>query len=401
MPSIANKVATMPVIPPDHVAIEDETDLATHSSRRLFLTGLSAWLASVGLSAVSRPAAAQWDEPPPLDRPSGSNRIYRRDRPSSWYNQPYPQQDRPSSWYRPLPRNRQPWYPQPGWQNRQSLPERLPYNPNLQSWAANDLNVSIQRYLTAQRERGRVATNERTAWLVYDFTSGRFLATINASLPYQSASMIKPFIALAFFHKVQDGAFDYTAYQREKMEAMIQYSDNRATNHFIALLNRTGSRSGPADAEHTLKRSNPGMFRHTRIVEYIPRSGRTYRNRASALDYHRFLQALWYDQLPYSSEIKRLMNLPNRDRVYTGATQVPQGTLVFDKTGTTARLCGDMGILVAQGRDGRRYPYTFIGIIEKARPTTNYGLWRSIRGDVIREVSNITYNHLRRMYDLV
>jgi beta-lactamase class A len=392
----------MLVIPTDHPDTQDESRLA-NPSRRLFLTGLGALCASTGLSLVSRSAGAQWEEPPMLDRPAWSNRIDRRDRPASWYNRSYPQQYRPSSWYRPPSPsyNRQPTYPQPGWQNRQSLPERPFYDPNLQVWAANDLNVSIQRYLTAQRQLSRVAENERTAWLVYDFTSGRFLATINADLPYQSASMIKPFIALAFFHKVQDGAFDYTPYQRERMEAMIQYSDNRATNHFIALLNRTGSRSGPGDAEHTLKRSNPGMFRHTRIVEYIPRSGRTYRNRASALDYHRFLQALWHDQLPYSSEIKRLMNLPNRDRVYTGAREVPQGTLVFDKTGTTARLCGDMGILVAQGRDGRRYPYTFIGIIEKARPTTRYGLWKNIRGDVIREVSNITYNHLRRMYDLV
>lgn len=213
--------------------------------------------------------------------------------------------------------------------------------------------------------------------------------------------MIKPFIALAYFHKVNDGTLDYTAYHREKMEEMIQYSSNKATNYFIALLNETGPRSGPADTEYTLKRRNPGIFRNTKIVEHIPKSGRTYRNRASALDYHRFLQALWYDQFPYSGELKRLMHLPNRDRIYTGAREVPQGTLVFDKTGTTARLCGDMGILVARGRNGRYYPYTFIGIIEKARPTSRYMTWKNIRGNVIREVSNITYNHMRRLYDLV
>jgi beta-lactamase class A len=185
------------------------------------------------------------------------------------------------------------------------------------------------------------------------------------------------------------------------MEAMIQRSDNRATNYFIELLNRTSRRSGPAEAEHTLKQRHPGVFRHTRIVEQIPSGGRTYRNRASALDYHRFLQALWYDQLPYSGELRRLMYLPNRDRVYTGAPGVPRGTAVIDKTGTTARLCGDMGILVARGRDGRSYPYTFIGIIEKARPTRNYGAWQAARGDVIREVSSMAYAHLRQMYDLV
>ena len=55
------------------------------------------------------------------------------------------------------------------------------------------------------RRTGRLAANECTAWLVYDFTSQRYLASINAGLPYQSASMIKPFIALAFFNKVREG----------------------------------------------------------------------------------------------------------------------------------------------------------------------------------------------------
>lgn len=371
----------MPLLLPPMPDIPSEIDSVPDPARRALLTGLGALFASAGLSTLPRDAAAQWGgEPPPIDRPT-------------WYN-------RPSRYDYPPRYNRRPWYPQSGWQNRQSYSEQPTYSSNLQRWASRDLNVSIQRYLTDQRERGRVATNERTAWLVYDFTSGRFLATINAGLSYQSASMIKPFIALAFFHKVEDGTFDYTPFRREQMENMIQHSSNRATNYFIALLNETSSRSGPAEAEHTIKRRNPGVFRGTRIVEYIPRSGRTYRNRASALDYHRFLQALWYDELPYSDEIKRLMNLPNRDRVFTGAREIPYGTLVFDKTGTTARLCGDMGILVARGTDGRRYPYTFIGIIEKSRPTSRYMLWQNIRGNVIRQVSNIAYNHMRQMYDL-
>ncbi len=367
-------------IPPANPGIQDETNSALDPSRRMFLARLGTLFTTASFGFTARDAAA-WDEPPPLERsPEYSPRRY---------DHPY-RYDRP---YR---------YPPPlGRQNHRAWREEPSYAAQPRNAVSDDLNITIQRYLTAERQASRVASNERTAWLVYDFTSRRFLATINAGIPYQSASMIKPFIALAFFYKVEDGVFQYTPFHRERMEAMIQYSDNRATNYFIELLNRTSRRSGPAEVEHTLKRGNPGVFRHTRIVEYIPRGGRTYRNRASALDYHRFLQALWYDQLPYSEELKRLLHLPNRDRVYTGAREIPRGTWVFDKTGTTARLCGDMGILVARGRDGRRYPYTFIGIIEKARPTRNYALWKNIRGDVIREVSNLTYNHLREMYDLV
>ena len=361
--------------PPSKPGTPVAADAVPDPSRRTFLARLSTLFATAGFGLIPQDAAAQWDEPPPLDRPG-------------WY-------DRPREYDRPR------GYDHPSWQNRQNWPERPYHAPQPQSRISNDLSLTIQRYLASQRRVGMVAANERTAWLVYDFTSGRFLATINAGVSYQSASMIKPFIALAFFYKVQEGSLHYTSFHRQRMEAMIQRSDNKATNYFIELLNRTSRRSGPAETEHTLKRRNPGIFRHTRIVERIPRGGRSYRNRASALDYHRFLQALWYDQLPYSGELKRLMQLPNRDRVYTGAAGVARQTWVFDKTGTTARLCGDMGILVAQGRDGRRYPYTFIGIIEKARPASNYMAWKNTRGNVIREVSSIVYNHMRQMHDLV
>jgi beta-lactamase class A len=361
-----------------------ETDPVPDPSRRAFLARLATLTATVGLGLAPKSGMA-WDEPPPLSRPR-----WPAPAPRYWSRPPA----RPSYHYGyPPPRS---WTPPPtrSWDT--------PWTPSwVQPSPAANLNDAVERYVFHLRRTGRLAADERTAWLVYDFTSRRFLVTINAGIPYQSASMIKPFIALAFFHKVQEGQLSYTAFHRQRMEAMIQHSDNRATNYFIELLNRTSHRSGPAEAEHTLKQRHPGVFRHTRIVESIPGGGRTYRNKASALDYHRFLQALWYDELPYAAELRRLMYLPNRDRVYTGAASVPRGTRVIDKTGTTARLCGDMGILIARGRDGRNYPYTFIGIIEKARPARSYGAWQAARGNVIREVSGLVYAHLRQMHDLV
>lgn len=264
-----------------------------------------------------------------------------------------------------------------------------------------NLNTQIEQYVWGLRQEGRIAANEKTAWLVYDFTTRQYLAAINANQSYQSASMVKPFIALAYFHKVYEGKLYYTAQHRERMEAMIQQSSNSATNYFIKLLSQTSRHSGPVEAERILKVKHPGMFRSTRIVEHIPSDGRTYRNRASALDYHRFLYALWYDQLPYSMELKRVMNLPKRNRIHFGARRVAPQTWVIDKTGTTARLCGDMGILIAQGRNGRRYPYTFVGIIERATPAPNYLAWQKKRGDVIREVSNLAYQHLQQIHNLV
>ncbi len=209
--------------------------------------------------------------------------------------------------------------------------------------------------------------------------------------------MIKPFVALAFSAKLRDRIkFKYDQRKIRKMEDMIRRSSNAATNYFIQLISNK-----PGEAEHLLKRRFPNIFKETKIVEFIPENGRTYKNKASAQDYNRFLYALWYDHLPYSHEIKRLMRLPNRDRIYKGAKKVPPGTVVYDKTGTTARLFGNKGILVSKGRDGKQYPYTLVGIIEKANRTENYSKWKASRGNVIREVSNIVYTELKKKYDLI
>jgi len=94
------------------------------------------------------------------------------------------------------------------------------------------------------------------------------------------------------------------------------------------------------------------------------------------------------------------MALPGRDRIYCG-TSIPQGTLVYNKTGTTAKLCGDMGILAPKGQNGRRYPYVVVGIIEKQRSAGNYGHWAMARGNVIRKISSMIYQEMKANYNLL
>jgi len=94
------------------------------------------------------------------------------------------------------------------------------------------------------------------------------------------------------------------------------------------------------------------------------------------------------------------MALPGRDRIYTGVKGVPRSTKVYNKTGSTARLCADMGILSVQGADGRRYPYTLIGIIEKEQNASNYTAWIRSRGDIIRNVSSIVYQSIAQNHDM-
>lgn len=264
----------------------------------------------------------------------------------------------------------------------------------VQSADGADLENQIERYIKGLRSQGVIRRDERTAWVVHDFTTGSKLASINENSSLQAASMIKPYLALAFFHQVQAGRIIYGSTSRRHMELMIQKSNNDSTNW---VMQKTG---GPSATQALLKRHYPSLCQQISLIEYIPKGGRTYGNKGSAADYSRFLQSLWQGKLPYSKEILRIMGLPGIDRLYTDAKRVPAGTAVYNKTGSTAMCCGDMGILVARGRNGKSYPYVVIGIIESGTRNTSYSSWISRRADVIREVSNIVYLNMKQRHPL-
>jgi beta-lactamase class A len=252
----------------------------------------------------------------------------------------------------------------------------------------------INDYVQGLRKKGLVAGDEQTSWLVYDLGSDRGVADINGEIPRQAASMIKPLVMLAFFHQVERGRLVYGETSRAYLEAMIQRSSNSATNWAIDQI-------GGPERVHALLREHYGaMLPQTRVVEKIAAGGRTYRNKASAQDYARFLRAAWQDRLPRSAEMLRILNLPGRDRLFYGAASIPVGTQVFDKTGSTAMLCGDMGILVARRQGGGTLPYIVVGIIEKASCTSRYSAWIGARSAVIRQVSDLVYRDLKATHDL-
>ncbi len=261
------------------------------------------------------------------------------------------------------------------------------------------IEQDIENYIKDLRRQGTIQRDEKTAWSVFDFTTEQKLVSINEDTPYQSASMIKPFVALAFFYRVKENEIAYTQDSKAKLEAMMQRSSNPATNEIIDLLgNGSKKYDGPEEVQRIITAYVPGIFRNTHITERIPGNGRTYKNQASARDYSRFLYALWHDHLPYSDELKRLMNLPNRDRIRT--RRMSAGVRIYDKTGTTSRLCGNMGIVLASDNNGVQYPYTFIGIIEKSRRSKNFSEWVGSRSQVIREVSDLVYRYFENDYGI-
>jgi beta-lactamase class A len=252
------------------------------------------------------------------------------------------------------------------------------------------------------RAEGKIRWDEKTAWSVYDFTGRKKLVSINEEEPLQAASMMKPFVAQAFFYTLKDnpGRLQYTASIRGTMEQMIRKSSNSATNEIMQIVSRYNGNLGAQATERVLKRHAPRVFRQTSIVEYIPSNGRTYLNRASARDYSRFLFAQWHRQMPHSSELLDIMALPNHDRITRGVRNMPSDVRVYDKTGSTAMLCGNMGIIECRDTRGRPRPYTFVGIIEKSNRTDHYGTWITNRSNAMREVSNQVYLHMQSHHRL-
>jgi beta-lactamase class A len=117
-------------------------------------------------------------------------------------------------------------------------------------------------------------------------------------------------------------------------------------------------------------------------------------------DYSRFLYALWKNKLPGAKEMKRLMALPGPDRIVRGARALPKGTRTYNKTGSTSRLCGDMGIVLVRDGAGLEYPYTVIGVIEKSTRAKNYTQWIRSRGKVIGEVSGLVYAGIAKRHGI-
>lgn len=259
------------------------------------------------------------------------------------------------------------------------------------------LEANVAKYIALLRKRGILYPDEKTSFVVYDLKANEKLVSINEDVPMQAASMIKPLVALAFFHRAEKGELEYGPISKANMEAMIQRSRNSSTNW---VMQQVGS---PEEVQRILQENYSDVFKQTSVVEYIPAGGRTYLNKASAHDYSRFMFALWHGKLPYSNEIRRLMALPNRDRIYNGASHVPEGTLVYDKTGSTSQCCGDFGILVARKNNHilpGRFPYIIAGIIEKPSGADSYKSWIRSRGNIIREVSNMAHDEMSYRYNL-
>jgi beta-lactamase class A len=258
------------------------------------------------------------------------------------------------------------------------------------------LEAKIDRYIKSLRQGNTLSVTDRTSFVVYDISMQKKVVSINEDDFRMAASLIKNFVMLAYFHQVKYNRLQHTNTNRIHLRRMIQNSSNSSTNYFIRLL------GGPSKVTRILTH-NYSYFDRTRIVEYIPSGGRTYRNMTSAHDLNRFYNQLWLGNLPYSDKMKYYLGLPNRDRIYTD-TCIPQGVKVYDKTGTVYGMVGDSGILVIKDPKGSERAYAFTGMIEdrtrtrSSNRTQSFSSWVSTRCDILRRVSEGVYEYIYEVH---
>ena len=254
------------------------------------------------------------------------------------------------------------------------------------------LEADFERYIKTRRSRKVLAATDRTSFVVYDISKGKKIVSINEDRQMMAASIIKNFVMLAYFHEVKYGRQKHTALNKGHLRNMIRWSSNSSTNYFIHLL------GGTARVNRILRNNYP-YFKQTRIVETIPRSGRTYRNMTSARDLSTFFLKLWQGKLPHSEKMKWYFKLKNGDYIFKN-TYIPASVAVYNKTGTVYGLVGDGGILVLRDPQGRARPYIFIGMMEDRTKTNtrnrwqSFYAWKNLRAYILRRLSERAYKYI-------
>ena len=274
--------------------------------------------------------------------------------------------------------------------------KQRPQPQRLDTTLDSNLEANIDRYIKGLRFRGALASTDRTSFVVYDVTKQKKVVSINEDQTMMAASLIKNFIMLAYFHEVKHKRLEHTAGNRRQLRQMIQRSANTSTNYFIRLL------GGPRGVERILRWNYP-YFKQTRIVEYIPAGGRTYRNTTSAHELNKFYNQLWLGNLPYSHKMKYYLGLPNGDRMHD-KTCIPSNVRVYHKTGTVYGLVADSGILAIIDSQGKQRVYIFTGIIEdqtktnKRNRSEKFWAWVGRRSDTLRRVSEAVYEYIYEVH---
>lgn len=262
------------------------------------------------------------------------------------------------------------------------------------------LETAIKRYIRALRRCRQLKRGERVYVLVYDH-SGCKVVAIRQKSSFSAASLIKLYVMWAVYQRAHrkspttKGKHSSQAFPKDITMAigdMMQISDNRATNHLIReYLGGGKSRKGLKEINRLLRQHH---MKRSKLVELIPKGGRTYRNKTSAADLHRFLLLLKKRRLISRRSSKAMLQVMLRSMENRGKTLYLRDVYhikAATKTGYTRRTNGVAGIFWLPSK--KRAAYQLVAVI--SRPyKRRYRRWWKVRSSaIIQRLSEMTYRH--------
>lgn len=293
-------------------------------------------------------------------------------------------------------------------------------------WEEKPLEEKIDLYIKGLRQDRYLAQTDRTSIMVYDLAENETIVSINEDQPRMAASLIKPFVMVGVYDAVTQGKVKDTPALSRELTSMITYNRgcreaNRATNRLLRAV-------GLQYVNQALQKYG---FQQTRIREFIPGDGRTYRNVTSARDISTLLRRIYQGTIVNPQADREMLQLLKRSYHTRLRAESMWGIEIANKTGYVLGMNGDAGIVFRRGeggeeelgtgkqgkdeqgkakdeqgkarqenyRQGKERPYIITILIEdKTKPYARQrgASWGRRRTAVIREVSGMVWKGMGR-----
>jgi uncharacterized protein YgiM (DUF1202 family) len=272
----------------------------------------------------------------------------------------------------------------------------------------SSLEASILNFLRESYDKKTMSAEDKLSIVVQDLETGERLVSIRPDVQIKAASLIKVPVLQAYMLQRFRGKIKHSKQHQRALSKMIRFSSNSDTNKVIRWV------GGPNKVNQIL--ADTGLYSEMKMVEYIPRYGKTYLNKVSVEDLNRLMLTLWSDQ-PLGPEFSRvenemaaeeilyLMGQPNgpraRDRLKDGTCFARNKNVkVWDKTGFVKGVNGNIGIVQIDTPEGPK-SYTVVMAMERANHESisgNANGWSFNLSQHMRRISELIYTYMSIEY---
>lgn len=298
--------------------------------------------------------------------------------------------------------------------------ERLHFpQPIHRKEAVSGLQGIVENTISELRAAKRIAPEERAAALVYAINNDETLVSINADESMQSASMAKPTMALGAMTAIDNWSKD--SFFLENLRWALLESYNFSANY---LMYRIG---GPLELQRVLETRYKNIFHQIRIDYFqfakrdkdkyphvrlereidIPEGKSFYGNIMTPNDHSRFLAEMWRNRKdPMWKKIMSYLSLEMKRESFAARTRIadtssgfPASAAAYLKTGTTQRVCGEIGLVVYQGPFGK-IPVNIVIIVDREKRVRDedYETWARSMSGVISLISSTMHKYISGIY---